>query len=74
MYSMAVLNLANLPDLGQGKEFTSYPPSTQINERKGEKGTGRIWGQGTHEAWLGEGRMCSWVGQCGINSRIYSWN
>lgn len=66
MYSMAVLNPDNLPDLGQGNQFTKSP---QMKQRKAEK-CGRLqWGQGRHGAWMG-GRECVLAGRCGINGRI----
>ena len=64
MYSMAVLNPDNLPDLGQGNQFTKSPP----NER--EKG-GKVWttAMGAGETWMG-GRECVLSGRCGKNGRI----
>lgn len=54
MYSMAVLNPDNLPDLGQGNQFTKSPPN-KMEQGKGEKCGGLKWGQGRHKAWWGKG-------------------
>ena len=64
MYSMAVLNPDNLPDLGQGNQFTKSPQT--------EKGR-KVWRteMGAGETWSRDGgREFVSVGRCGINTRF----
>ena len=64
MYSMAVLNPDNLPDLGQGNQFTKSPP----NER--EKG-GKVWttAMGAGETWSMDGGK----GVCVVRAVWHKW-